>query len=502
MATIAQTLTHSPGAPMRMLIILLIVAVAACSGGDDLAGPPSSRVAVIEPITPTSIAAVVGTVIRPSPRVRVLSVEGTPLVGERVAFTAIGGRLRGDAVVRTGSDGIAEAQGWEMETAPGPHLLAVRAGTAEATFVADAHAGPLTTLAAVSDTTLVVGAVNSTVTRRPQVRAMDTYGNPIGGVEVIFTATNGGVVTDTIVVTGLDGTATAGAWTLGPNEGLQSLVARIGTHEVVFRANACGHPCPQLIYVQDGNIHRLDFATGRSHQLTFEGRDRDPAVSGDGKWIAFARAEGLPADWHPSSIYIMAADVVTTVRRRTHAGWFHSPSWSPDGLWLAAAGDSYDCWRACSVYTLGVRGEEPPRRIVRMASDPAWAPDGSWITYVEHGDGAYQQSLHVIGADGTDSRHVLGPYEDATIHAPSWSPDARHILFSACGEWRCHLSTVTSSGSATTHFPNTDGSGESAWSPDGRLIAYTTSHGIALFAAQGGMPLYLGIHGSNIAWQP
>lgn len=76
-------------------------------------------------------------------------------------------------------------------------------------------------------------AVNSPVATPPSVRVTDAGGNPVANVPVTFAvASGGGSVTGGAVFTMLDGTATAGGWTLGPVPGANTVTATAGEPNV------------------------------------------------------------------------------------------------------------------------------------------------------------------------------------------------------------------------------------------------------------------------------
>jgi hypothetical protein len=81
-------------------------------------------------------------------------------------------------------------------------------------------------------------AAGSAVAAPPAVRVLDAGGQPLPGVVVMFTvASGGGAVAGTSAVTGADGTAAAGAWTLGPLPGQNTLAATVaGLAPVTFVA--------------------------------------------------------------------------------------------------------------------------------------------------------------------------------------------------------------------------------------------------------------------------
>jgi hypothetical protein len=70
--------------------------------------------------------------------------------------------------------------------------------------------------------------IGSPVTTPPKVRVKDFVGAVLPGISVRFTVVaGGGTVTPAVVVTGADGTATVGSWTIGPNPGTNTLQAQV-----------------------------------------------------------------------------------------------------------------------------------------------------------------------------------------------------------------------------------------------------------------------------------
>jgi len=96
--------------------------------------------------------------------------------------------------------------------------------------------------------------VGTAVAVAPAVRVRNTDGAPLAGVSVSFTA-GAGVVQGSPAVTGDDGVATAGGWTLGAGAGPQVLVARVpglAGDSVAFHATGLAGP-PASLTIFDGN---------------------------------------------------------------------------------------------------------------------------------------------------------------------------------------------------------------------------------------------------------
>lgn len=82
---------------------------------------------------------------------------------------------------------------------------------------------------------------------RPSVIVKDASGHAVSGVQVTFTVTGGGgIVTSSTATTGSDGIVSSGDWTLGPDEGPNTLSATVaGVTPVVFHAT--GKAAPRVV---------------------------------------------------------------------------------------------------------------------------------------------------------------------------------------------------------------------------------------------------------------
>lgn len=205
-------------------------------------GPPASVTA----LSATQQTALVGTLVSSAPSVVVRDAGGSPVANATVTFavTSGGGQLTG-ASQTTNAQGVATVTSWRVGPSPGTNTVSASiagvAGIQPVTFTATATAGAPATL----ETTLgenQTSPVNRPVPIAPQVRVRDAAGNGVSGVTVNFAiGVGGGSVVLSNVVTGSDGTATVGAWILGPASGPNTLIASVtGLPSVTFTATATG----------------------------------------------------------------------------------------------------------------------------------------------------------------------------------------------------------------------------------------------------------------------
>lgn len=91
--------------------------------------------------------------------------------------------------------------------------------------------------------------VGTAVPNPPAVIVRDKNGNPFAGTSVTFAVqSGGGTITKGTVVTGADGIATVGSWTLGPTAGVNTLQATAPTSRAVrSRSPPPGPPAPRQV---------------------------------------------------------------------------------------------------------------------------------------------------------------------------------------------------------------------------------------------------------------
>jgi TolB protein len=103
-----------------------------------------------------------------------------------------------------------------------------------------------------------------------------------------------------------------------------------------------------------------------------------------------------------------------------------SPSWSPDGSYLAYA--SFETGHA-AVYVQSLYTNQ--RTVVAdfrgSNSAPAWSPDGKQLAVVLTRDGGSQ--IYLVRPDGTDLRRIT--FNGGIDTEPNFSPDGKYLLFSS-----------------------------------------------------------------------
>jgi TolB protein len=390
-------------------------------------------------------------------------------------------------------------------------------GDASVVFSATAEAGP----AALVETrggNYQAAVPGAPLPHQLMARVTDSFGNPVAGATVTFTVALGeGSIADNVGVSDATGVVSSGTWTLGGAGGPQQVRAYIDGAFATFTATSCDDECQQLelAFVHAGSI-RITNLLGHVRVLTSTGEDHMPAWSPDGRRLAFVRyrtdvAPPFPAtlNWN-AEVWIMDADGSNAAR----LGAGHSPSWSPDGNWIALA--QGDCIHNCGVLLVStVSPASGQSGVGHMASQPAWSPDGHRIAYVSlSGDDGYH-ALQVVNVDGSQVTDLV-QRDNIILDHPTWSPDGERIAFAQCGPvWieevnSCNIFTLRADGSSpsATTLTTAGGASQPAWSPDTRWIALTfpgpeNEPAIAYVDAEfGGDPIPIVSAGSSPAWRP
>jgi adhesin/invasin len=218
------------------------------------AGPPAN-IAAFSGNNQTGTA---GGLIPDPPAVKVTDANGNFIAGFTVTFAPGGGSgsVSPTSVV-TDATGVAKPSAWRLGTTPGTQtLIATGSGLAGSpvTFTATAVAPVPSAMAGFAGNNQTARPGRAVATP-PSVIVTDPAGVPVPGVPVTFAVTSGGgSVTGASAVTGVDGIAAVGSWTLGTSLGPNSLTATGpgGIAPVVFNATAQAAP-PTRIAINGGD---------------------------------------------------------------------------------------------------------------------------------------------------------------------------------------------------------------------------------------------------------
>ena len=167
-----------------------------------------------------------------------------------------------------------------------------------------------------------------------------------------------------------------------------------------------------------------DLRVAETQQLTFAPElELDPALSPDGKWLAYS---GGPLERIDIYVRHLSDGAVRNLTRDLSGPYNRWPRWSPDGKLLAFVSD----YRPPSKFIIYERGHtlmiipytggKPHFVTAGDSLGHTWSPDGKKLAYFRN------NSLYVIALDSGVSKKVA---EASDPHSPSWSPDGKWIAF-------------------------------------------------------------------------
>ena len=167
---------------------------------------------------------------------------------------------------------------------------------------------------------------------------------------------------------------------------------------------------------------------GTPSRLTdLPGSEATPSFSPDGRWLAYTRALR-----EQRQIWIQAASGDPPVRVTAHAGDDVHPSWSPDGKRLAFVSRRDGQSHVWSVPVAEGRAAGRPSQVTSGAAtdlSPVYATDGSTIAFVRWGGGTPE--VWLAAADGRHPARQLTKGADARF--VRW--DAAHASLLVSGSW-------------------------------------------------------------------
>ncbi len=213
-------------------------------------------------------------------------------------------------------------------------------------------------------------------------------------------------------------------------------------------------------------------------------REGSPSWSPDGSWIAFHRRHPENSHWQIFVKNIRSGEERQLVCGRDN-GW--SPTWSPDGSLIAyARGDrGNDLW-AINVET----GETRSLKDKYDADDayPSWSPDGDMIVFARRDhdprwsnryNSRNPREIRVLTGVSTDAADLgvtwlTSSYAEGHYTSPEWSPGGDRIAYSASlsGSAELHIAVMDQAGNALQQLTSEHHDDDPTWSPDGEWVAF------------------------------
>ncbi len=243
---------------------------------------------------------------------------------------------------------------------------------------------------------------------------------------------------------------------------------------------------------------------------TFAGVESDPAVSPDGRQLAFAWNGETQENF---DIYVRGIYSDVPLRLTTHPGEDRNPVWSPDGQRIA--------------FIRRFRGEDSvfvapalggPARKLHTLTKPfwwcpqgvscmSWSPNGEFLALIDKPSRDAPQSVFLMSLGDLSLRRLTFPSKANSSFggdvSPSFSPDGRILAFV---RWRSAGSDVyvtSVSGGEARRVTSDNATILSVdWMPDGRDLVFSSdrvdSGGIWTMPLSGGSP-HLAVPATEIA---
>ena len=163
---------------------------------------------------------------------------------------------------------------------------------------------------------------------------------------------------------------------------------------------------------------------------TYAGHEAEPAISPDGKQIAFAW-DGPGRD--NFDIYVRLVDGGSPLRLTTAASPDHAPAWSPNGQRLAFFRDN-------AIYLIpSLGGVErrllhfPKGSLFPNASSPSslsWSPDGRFLVFNGAKEAGEPSTVWMVSTESGEHRRATNlPKAFLAEFSPAFSPDGQTLAF-------------------------------------------------------------------------
>jgi len=196
-------------------------------------------------------SAVVATALAQSIVVRVVDAHNNPIPGAAMALAASSGTVTPTSAATNATGDVTAT--WTLGTVAGAQTATASVGALSAIVSATALPGTAVSVT-VAGGNNQIWPVGATLPVSPSAKVSDQFGNGIPAVFVIFAVTGGGgSATGLVKLTGANGIAAVGAWTLGAAAGTNTMTASTVGTPATFTATGTLAGAAKNLVVLAGN---------------------------------------------------------------------------------------------------------------------------------------------------------------------------------------------------------------------------------------------------------
>ena len=229
-----------------------------------------------------------------------------------------------------------------------------------------------------------------------------------------------------------------------------------------------------FIHERNGRKAETSFAQMTITPVSSSGHTYGPAISPDGKWLAYISGED-----GTSGIWVRQLGTGSTAQvLAPSTGNFKGLTFSPDGNYLYFVKGEPGTGLS-KLYQVPSLGGTPRELIVDVDSPVTFSPDGKQIAFVRQSSTAGTSSLLQAKADGS-AEHAIAVLREPlsfSMEGPAWSPDGQRIAIGkslSAGFQQYALETVAVDSGAETQLGTKDWGyvRRISWMPDGAAIVF------------------------------
>jgi len=248
---------------------------------------------------------------------------------------------------------------------------------------------------------------------------------------------------------------------------------------------------------------------------SFPGSERDPALSLDGKQVAFVWDGEAGGNF---DIYVKLVEGGTPLRLTTNPANDLNPAWSPDGSRIAFLRETAGGHGIFVIPALGgperklgqsAAGAGVARSYGLWSSGLSWSPDGRFLAILDKSSAQDPNSIFLLSTETGEKRKLTSlSAQHLGDGYPAFSPDGQTLAFTRAPTLEIndiYVLPVSGSGTSAGEPKRLTFDGRMiwglAWTPDGRDIVFSSnragSQSLWKIAASEGAPERLAVGGEN-----